>query len=400
MSSESKKLRVLYFCSKLPVPVRNGIDLRVKGQISVLLEFSEVSVFALFGNQERFDPRISSWRSSKDDTVSRSPDSKALIRSISKGHHPFEARYSTETWLELRNEIRRFRPDYIVVSRNELSAYLEDILTYFDSNLIWDLDESAASMCSTIPQLFTSRHQAVVFKAFWNRVLEIERALIGRVSQVWMSSSIEREKVLSQSAGEVHLPRKISVVPHAVAVESYFPISGTKREKERIVYPASFVHEPALDAARFLINELMPLIPEVHLTIVGSFIPRWLRESTSEHISVVGPVASINDYLHKAGALAVPLRAGGGTRLKVIEALAAGLPIVSTAFGVEGLGLLPNQDYLEAESAPDFAEKCRQLFSNDELSAQLSGRGQDTASRRFSTRELEMTIRQLLSVRQ
>jgi len=125
LSSVSEEPRVLYFCSKLPVPVRNGIDLRVKGQISAILEFSQVSVFGLFGAPESFDNRISSWRFSKDHSVSRSPDSKALIRSIGKGHHPFEARYSKETSQELQNEIRRFRPSHVILSRNELSAYIE-----------------------------------------------------------------------------------------------------------------------------------------------------------------------------------------------------------------------------------------------------------------------------------
>lgn len=396
MSSQSEKLRVLYFCSKLPVPVENGNDLRVKGQISALLEFSQVSVFALFGNRDKFDTRIASWRSSGDESVSRNPDSKALIRSIGIGHHPFEARFSKETLKELQYEIRRFEPNYIIVSRNELSTYIDDILDVFDGNLIWDLDESAASMCSTIPRLFNDRHKAVVFRAFWDRVLEIEKALVDKVSQVWVSSSIEREKVLAVSAGGALLPQRISVVPNSVAVESYSPSPDMQRNKGHIIYPASFVHEPAFDAARFLINELMPLVPEMRLTIVGSFIPRWLRESASDGICVVGPVADINPYIQVAGALVVPLRAGGGTRLKVIEALAAGLPIVSTTCGVEGLGLASGDDYLEAGTAPEFAHQCRQLFSDDELATKFSRRGIDTARSKFSIRELEKTIRQLL----
>jgi glycosyltransferase involved in cell wall biosynthesis len=78
------------------------------------------------------------------------------------------------------------------------------------------------------------------------------------------------------------------------------------------------------------------------------------------------------------------LRAGGGTRLKAVEALAAGLPVISTSFGVEGLGLVPGVDYLEANSSGDFVRQCQDLMSNQELAHSLSSRGLETASRFFS----------------
>ena len=394
MSGLSKRQRVLYFCSRLPSSIQSGLDLRVQGQISALLGFCDVSVFGLNGRGKRFDSRIHSWRSSENPEVSQQLDAQAGIRALANGGHPFGARYSEETAEELRQEILKFRPDHIILSRIDLSVYLGLINDVFVGNLILDLDESVASTGPSISKIINHPGQALVFKAFCNRVHEIEKESMSRVDQVWVSSQIELERVKLTFDS---IAPEVTLVPNSILVEAYTPNPQVAREKNSIIYPASFAYEPSLDAARFLINELMPLIPKVKLRIVGSHIPEWIRYSATEDISVEGPVANMTPYLQCSGALVVPLKAGGGTRLKVVEALASGLPVVSTPFGVEGLGLTPGEDYLEASTASEFAENCLRLLSNHGLSMRLSKRGLETAKERFSTRSLEKLTYSLLN---
>jgi polysaccharide biosynthesis protein PslH len=386
--------RVLYFCSRLPSNIQSGLDLRVQGQIMALLQFCEVSVFGLNGKGQQFDPRIYSWRSSNNPGVSHPLDAQAGVRALAKGGHPFGARYSEETAEELRQQILKFNPDHVVLSRIDLSVYLAVIREVFVGNLILDLDESVASTGPSISRIITHPAQALVFKAFNIRVKEIEEETLNQVDQVWVSSQIELERV--KLAFESISPQ-VSLVPNSILVEAYTPHPEVSREKNTLIYPASFAYEPSLDAARFLINELMPLIPNVKLRFVGSHIPDWIRNAATDDISVEGPVANMTPYLQSSGALVVPLKAGGGTRLKVIEALASGLPVVSTAFGVEGLGLTPGEDYLESITASEFAENCLELLSNDSLSKRLSKRGLETAKEKFSTSSLAKLTYDLLT---
>lgn len=393
MSDLSNRHRVLYFCSRLPGVIQSGLDLRVQGQILSLLASCQVSVFGLNGNGKKFDERIHSWQASKDPAVSQQIDAEAGIKALSLGGHPFAARYSEQTVAELKQEIRSFQPSHIILSRIDLTVYLEVIRQMFGGQIILDLDESVESTGPSILSVMTHPGQGLVFKTFCNRVKEAEEDSIRKVDQVWVSSKVEMDIVKSTFNS---VSSKVWTVPNSVLVEAYAPDQGFGRNANTLIYPASFAYEPSVHAAKFLINELMPIIPELKLKFVGSHIPDWMKEAATGNISVDGPVANIIPYLHSSSALVVPLKAGGGTRLKVIEALASGLPIVSTAFGVEGLGLTKGEDYLEAETAQEFAEQCRELLSNDNLAKKLSQRGLITAEN-FSINSLEKLTFSLIS---
>jgi glycosyltransferase involved in cell wall biosynthesis len=390
---------VLYFCSRLPSSVQSGLDLRVRGQILALLGFAKVFVFALAGKGDCFDSRITSWRSSNNEKVSNPIDAMAGMSALNKGDHPFGARFSIETAEELRQEIRAHKPSLIIISRIDLSAYLGVIKEEFNGQVILDLDESVFSTGQSILGILKHVGQALVFRAFSESVKKVERVTIGEVDQVWVSSEVESSRLMSSYPELRQKSPRISVIPNCVDTEKYKVNSGVQRSQNTIIYPASFAYEPSLDAAKFLIEELMPILPtSVKLKFVGSHLPNWIRNQGASNISSEGPVSDIVPHLQSATALVVPLRAGGGTRLKVVEALASGLPVISTEFGVEGLGLVPGLDYLKADSASDFRDRCLELFSNPDLSENLSKRGKETAKLYFSTISLEQELTKLLTV--
>lgn len=398
MMGSSVKKRVFYFCSRLPSTVQSGLDLRVQGHLRALVSSADVAVFGLNGSGPPCDPRISSWSASANNNVAQELDAIAGMKTLQRGGHPFEYRFSQETAEELRNELIRFQPDVVILSRVDLSVYLEVIRDNFRGQLILDLDESVASTGPSIVRVVKHRGQILVLKAFFAKVLQLEKEACLRVDQVWVSSPVEGERVVAWTSPRALTQTRVEVVPNSVVVGPYAPNFSAERAKDLIIYPASFAYEPSLDAARFLIEELMPLIPRTKLLFVGSHIPSWMRDRETSQISCVGPVRDMIPYFHRASAIVVPLRAGGGTRLKVVEALASGLPIISTRFGVEGLGLFPGVDYLQAESASEFALRCQEILSDLEVSTRLAEKGIVTARTRFSTEALEPRMRQMLSV--
>jgi len=389
--------RVLYLCARLPSNIQNGLDLRIRGQMIALLEFCELSVFALNGKGQRFDERIGPWRSSENTDVAKTIDTNVGMTALRDGGHPFAPRFSEETAKEISEEIRSFRPSHIIVSRIDLTVYLEIIKQQFDGVLILDLDESAASTGPSIQKLLKNPGQALIFRTFSERVKEIEQAVFADFDQVWVSSEIEHERVTVIAQDKLRKNPILSIVPNCIPVDAYSDSRGIRRRTDTVIYPASFAYEPSVDAALFLIHELMPLLPELKLKLLGSHITAWMREVSSASIFLEGPIVDMIPHLKEASALVIPLRGGGGTRLKAIEALAAGLPIASTEFGVEGLGLIPDQDYLRAETADEFAHQIRKITSDPDLAERLSGNGQEIARNRFSSEALTLRLQDLIA---
>jgi glycosyltransferase involved in cell wall biosynthesis len=107
---------------------------------------------------------------------------------------------------------------------------------------------------------------------------------------------------------------------------------------------------------RWMVDDILPLVrkrtPRVTLTLAGRNPPRWMKRLSADGIRVTGTVEDVSPYLREAAVCVVPLRIGGGTRLKILEALAAGKPVVSTAVGAEGLDLRAAKRYAWDSIAP------------------------------------------------
>jgi glycosyltransferase involved in cell wall biosynthesis len=154
--------------------------------------------------------------------------------------------------------------------------------------------------------------------------------------------------------------RAVTVVPNGVDLEMYLGINDQEDENQ-VLSVASLDWFPNADAIEYFANQIFPLIrkllPKIVLCIVGRRPPDSLRTRLSAvpGIDFVGEVKDVRPYLDRAAVIVVPLRIGGGSRLKILEALAAGKAVVSTSIGAEGLYLKPGKEVLIADSPQDFA---------------------------------------------
>jgi glycosyltransferase involved in cell wall biosynthesis len=129
-----------------------------------------------------------------------------------------------------------------------------------------------------------------------------------------------------------------------------------------------------------MFDRIREAVPNVHVRIVGHSPPPEIQELTREPgIEVTGSVDDVRPYYSSATVFVVPLRLGGGTRLKIIEAMAMGLPVVSTSVGAEGLDLRDGQDILLADGPIPFADATIRLLTDPALRQTLAQNARQAA---------------------
>ena len=156
------------------------------------------------------------------------------------------------------------------------------------------------------------------------------------------------------------------------------PLSAEGGRPLSVLFVGNFMHAPNAEAAVRLMRDIYPCLqaqfPELLLHVVGSQPPSSVRRLASEQVTVAGWVPDVQPYLDRAAVVAMPLRLGGGMRVKVLEALAAGKAVVASRLAVEGLDLVDGEQVLLADSDEDFCAAVARLLGDAQLRARLGKR--------------------------
>ena len=207
----------------------------------------------------------------------------------------------------------------------------------------------------------------------WMRQIRYELQVVRRADQIQMMSAEDAEYLAA------YLPdghRRLRVVPNAVDTDAYRPTPISERN-QRLLFVGNFEHLPNLDAIEHFFAEIWPEIlrgrPGTEISVVGANAPQSLyRYAELEGVNVAGEVPELAPYYRHHRALVAPIRAGSGTRLKILEAFACGTPVISTRLGAEGIECRHEQHLLIADAPADFARAAISALDNDDLAAALS----------------------------
>lgn len=194
-----------------------------------------------------------------------------------------------------------------------------------------------------------------------------------------------------------------AVVANGVDLE-YFAPWTEPTQAHSVVFNGVLNYRPNLDAATHLVDEVWPIVlaryPSARLAIVGHAPEREVRMLKRPTVDVAGRVPDVRPYIGSAEVVAVPVRMGGGTRFKVVEALSMAKPMVSTSLGCEGLGVRDGEHLLIADDAETFARKIFALFEDAELRRGLGAAGRALAEETYSWQlggdRLEALYRQVM----
>ena len=204
-------------------------------------------------------------------------------------------------------------------------------------------------------------------------VVEFEREV---VASVRMTLAVSKEE-FSHLDGLA--PGRVRLVPNGVNTGELTPRQTIPREP-RILFVGSLDYGANVDAVRYLATDILPHLKrrDVTVTVVGVNPRRAVYVAARRapvRMEVLGYVEDLRPHVEASRCLVVPLRYGGGTRLKILQALSQGLPVLSTSLGCEGLELSDGHDVVMADDPVEFARSIERLCEDDDLCAQLSALG-------------------------
>jgi glycosyltransferase involved in cell wall biosynthesis len=237
----------------------------------------------------------------------------------------------------------------------------------------------------------------------WRRYFETETGRLKRwyINRQWRKfERFERrifsrsERTIAVSDADSHLARtqlgatRLSVVENGVDAASYC-FDGRVRDPNQILFLGSLDWRPNQDAVVLLLDRIFPDVlrelPSARLVVVGRKPPRWLVERAARcpHLDLCADVPDVRPFLWQCGVMAVPLRIGGGSRLKILEALAAECPVVSTKVGAEGLCLDPGRHFVEVESPDRMASRLVECLRSPGPFREMAGLGRQVVAAKY-----------------
>ena len=190
---------------------------------------------------------------------------------------------------------------------------------------------------------------------------------------------------------------RVFVIENGVDPAYYGDTQDESNTKNRIIFVGSMDYHANIDAAVNFARNVWPILhdkkPELTFTIVGRDPAPTVRELSSiAGLEVTGSVEDVRPFYHEAIAAVVPLRVGGGSRLKILEAMAAGVPVVSTTIGAEGLKVGDGENILLADNDQDLVDKIVSVIDDENLRTRLVAAAHALIAERYDWSKLGVTL--------
>jgi glycosyltransferase involved in cell wall biosynthesis len=218
----------------------------------------------------------------------------------------------------------------------------------------------------------------------WRKLRREELKTYRDSDGVYLCSAVDEQRLLDE------LPRvRTAVIPNAADIEYFQPrLTDPAPDGRTVVFFGSLSYFPNIDGIIYFIENIWPRIVNIHpdacLKIVGAQPPPALQAFAGRRISFTGFVPDLRPHLATAAALVVPLRLGGGTRLKIVEGMAMGKATVSTTLGAEGIDAISGRDLLIEDHPKAFADAVNRLLADPDLAMRIGRSARQLAVQHYS----------------
>jgi sugar transferase (PEP-CTERM/EpsH1 system associated) len=373
-------MQVLWITSSLPYPPVTGAKIRMWNLLKCAARHHHITLLSLVDQADelQFLPYLQCCV--KVETVvkqRRRNRGKLFFRLLRTLLKEQPARNGIAYYEDMQRKVReitsRYTFDIINIEQSHMAPYIEFVANADQVRLITLYDVGATQQ---------------------ERVLRIQAGLPSRWG-IWLDAFLLRrwepaylarhfDKCIVVSPADEALLRQanpaleLAVVPNGVDTTQYGLLADAPDSKD-ILFVGKMNYAPNVDGVRFFCQEVFPLVkqqvPEARLLIVGQDPVAALRAMASDDVTVTGSVESIIPYYQQSCMSIVPLRAGSGTRLKILESMALGRPVVSTTIGCEGLAVTPEENILVADGPADLARQVIRLLSDQDLRRRIIAGG-------------------------
>jgi len=364
-------MRILMLAPETPVPATSGVRLRILHVARALAGFADLELAVLGDVPDHEEPF----------PILGTRPAPSRLRAVASVRQPYlAARHASS---DLGRIAAQAAPDTVQAE----FPYLVAPAARARVPVVLD----AHNVESELARSFAASEPRRLWRARWRwesgKLARFEREAVRAASTVCATSDADAAAFEAMGAADV------VVVPNGVDTDviPFVPVGPGAV----VIYVAHFGYFPNQAAARALTEEILPRLRETVPDAIVRLVGREAPGNEAAGVEVVGEVEDVVPHLHAARVTVIPLRAGSGTRLKVLEAMAAGVPVVSTRLGVAGLEVRDGEHVLLAESSAELADAAAAVLRDDALAGRLAAAGRKLVESRY---DWSIVTRPLLDV--
>lgn len=387
-------MRILIATTRFPLPPLTGDRLRALRQIEHLRERHEVHVVCL--TQERVPATARAEFEAVASSVTIVPHSKRQIaKGILQGWKDQPLQVMLYQSLAMTTAISR------VIQERDIDVVLTQ-LTRVAPNVAPGEAVHVVDYVDALSLGLERRKNAGsrLIRPFAHveaqRMKKLEVAVGRKANRRIVTSPIDAKHLEALGTGPV------DVVPVGVSDDFFEDRSAMKRQDADydIVFTGNLGYASNIAAAEFLVNEVVPLVLRSHadlrVLLVGARPARRVRRLASDNVEVLGPVPDLRNYLRRSRVACAPMQTGSGVQLKLLEAMAMGLPMVTTPLASEPFGVTAGRDLLVGTTAQELAAAVEEALASDEFARQIGTNGQEFVRRQWRWSTINTELERLL----
>ena len=373
-------MRILFLSSWYPYPPDNGSKLRIYNLLRGLAQHHEITLLS-FADKSGVD--------------TEAPEVRSLCSEVQVlPWKPFNA----HSWRARLGFLSSTPRSVVDTFSGDMAHCIEQTLATRDYDLVIPSQMGMAGYGNSfqgLPAIFEEVEVGLAYQQFtqatsaWRRMRygltwAKHRPYLARLLRYFRACTVvshRERKLLSKAVPDY---KAVEVIPNCINLADYDDVRESPHP-DSLIFTGSFRYFPNYDAMSWFLHEIYPRIqaqvPGIHLTITGDHANRPLPDA--DNITLTGFVNDVRPLIASAWGSLVPIRAGGGTRLKILEAMALGTPVVATSKGAEGLDLEHGEHLLIADTPAAFAEMIIRLLSEPGLRERLADKAYQLVRGRY-----------------
>jgi sugar transferase (PEP-CTERM/EpsH1 system associated) len=390
MSSEAEIMKILYISPFLPYPPDDGDKIRMFNLIKRISRQHEISIIALIKSPQetRSVPELKKYCAHVETVVEQNLSRPMKLKALFQGlisKEPLESRLILSG--QILNKIRELTTqdcyDIVQIEHTFMAPSIKAVAGSCHAKTIIVIHNIGFIQYSRLVKTEKRFLSRIRTYANYKMLRKWEIQLLEKFDKCMTVSGLN--KAIIQS---INPNLDIAVIENGVDIEHYRPLPRNSHS-QNLLFVGLMSYDANHDAVLYFYRKVFPLIesrmPGCRFFIVGKGPRREIRNlARANNVVVTGYVNDVSPYYQESDIFVVPLRSGGGTRLKILEAMALGRPVISTSVGCEGLDVVDGQHLLIANDPKLFAEKTVQLIKDKVLWERLVQNARALVENRYS----------------